>query len=107
MAFCVATPCASEEICLSARDARAAVADGHAVDFARVKRSVEQATGGDVLRARLCRQDGRLVYSLTLLRPGGQVVAMWVDAANGEHGPLESGPPPQWLDRRDNERSGN
>jgi uncharacterized membrane protein YkoI len=105
---CLAVPAAAEDVCLSQREARQAVGQGRALDFARVKRSVENETGGDVLRARLCRQqDGRLVYTLTLLRPGGQVVAMWVDAASGEHGPLEHGPRPQWLDRREAQRPGN
>ena len=102
-----ATPSLAQDACLSAREARTAVAQGRALDFAGIKRSVENATGGDVLRARLCRQHGRLVYNLTLLRPGGQVVGMWVDAANGEHGPLEHGPLPGWLDRREAQRPGN
>lgn len=103
---CLAGPLAAEESCLTPREALAAVSEGRALDFARIKLSVERATGGDVLRARLCRQDGRLVYTLTLLGPGGQVVAMWVDAATGAHGPLEAGPRPQWLERHEAQRPG-
>jgi hypothetical protein len=84
--------------CLAAREARAAVRGGHALDFARIKSEVERATGSEVLRAQLCRQAGRLVYALTMLRFDGQVMAMVVDALDGAQGAVESRP--SWLDRR-------
>jgi hypothetical protein len=84
--------------CLATREARAAVRSGHALDFARVKAEVERATGSEVLRAQLCRQDGRLVYALTVLRFDGQVMAMVVDALDGAQGAAEARP--SWLDRR-------
>ena len=38
----------------------------------------------EVVRARLCRQEGKLVYLLTLLARDGKVTHMAVDATSGK-----------------------
>src|SRR4029077_21203701 len=39
----------------------------------------------EVVRARLCREDQKLVYVLTLLGRSGKVVTATIDAVNGEY----------------------
>lgn len=87
-------------VCLTPREARSAVAEGRALAFAPVKRSAESSSGGEVLRARLCEIEGRLAYVLTLLRHGGQVITMIVDAGNGATGSTRPGPRPSRPERR-------
>jgi len=58
-----------------------------AVPLARAIRIVKAKIGGEVLKARLCRQERGLVYVLTVLARDGKVTQARVDAADG-----------QWLD---------
>jgi len=44
----------------------------------------ENGHHAELVRARLCRHDDRLVYVLTLLGRSGRVFSETVDAANGE-----------------------
>jgi len=74
-----------ERACLDKAEQRAAVATHMAVPLAEVVKT-RRARGqyGELVRARLCRRDGGLVYVLTLLGRSGKVVQTTVDAANGE-----------------------
>ena len=74
-----------DRACLDKAEQRAAVASHMAVPLAEiVKTRRAQGNHGELLRARLCRRDGGLVYVLTLLGRSGKVVQTTVDAANGE-----------------------
>ena len=74
-----------DRACLDKAEQRAAVATHMAVPLAEiVKTRRAQGNHGELVRARLCRRDGALVYVLTLLGRSGKVVQTTVDAANGE-----------------------
>ncbi len=66
----------ADAACLSAQEARQAVAAGDAVRLGRVARKL----GGDIVDAQLCRQGGRLVYRIAVLTDGGAVQTVVVDA---------------------------
>jgi uncharacterized membrane protein YkoI len=75
-------------VCLSKAEQRAAISSGQAVTLATAIRSVRGSVRGrgtrEVVRARLCRQEGKLVYLLTLLARDGKVTHMAVDATSGK-----------------------
>ncbi|WP_208979157.1 PepSY domain-containing protein [Stappia stellulata] len=74
----VAVPGFAQAQCLDQSQARAAVANGQALPLGRVAGSV----GGEIVRADLCREGGRLVYVLSVLS-GGRVDNRVVDAQSG------------------------
>jgi uncharacterized membrane protein YkoI len=78
---------AERKACLSPEERRAAIAARKAVPLGRAMRVVQARIGGDVLKARLCRQENggakRLVYVLTVLARNGKVTEARVDAAEG------------------------
>jgi len=84
--------------CLTMAETRAAVRAHEAIDLQVVQAAIQRATGAEVLRARLCRIDGRLTYTLTLLHRNGQVGAVLVDATSGTAGEEVPLPAPR-LDR--------
>jgi len=88
-ALCAAPTIASAErrACLSPEERQAVMAARKAVPLARAIRVVKAKIGGEVLKARLCRQERGLVYVLTVLARDGKVTQARVDAADG-----------QWLD---------
>ena len=69
--------------CLSGDEQRAAIANGKAVSYASVIRTLHRAPR-EVIQARLCQEQDRLIYMLTLLGHSGKVIRETVDAANGE-----------------------
>ncbi len=66
--------------CLSPDEARRAVASGEALRLGEVAGLV----GGDIVSAELCDRGGRLVYRLAVIRGGGKVVTVVVDARTGQ-----------------------
>jgi hypothetical protein len=74
--------------CLSKTEQRAAISHGEAVTLAAAIRSVRGTVRGrgarEVVRARLCRRSGGLVYLLTVLARNGKVTHATVDAATGK-----------------------
>ena len=71
--------------CLSKAEQRAAVADHKAIKLAQAVKSLrEHGHRAELVRARLCHRDDRLVYVLTLLARSGKVTSATVDAANGD-----------------------
>jgi uncharacterized membrane protein YkoI len=82
------TPAAAErKACLSQEERSAIIAAHKAVPLARAMRVVKAKIGGEVVKARLCRQERGLVYVLTVLARDGKVTQARVDAVDG-----------QWLD---------
>lgn len=65
--------------CLAPNEQRALVRSGEVVRPGRVGRAVD----GEVLRLRLCEQNGRLVYQVTVLGRNGRVRQRVVDARSG------------------------
>jgi uncharacterized membrane protein YkoI len=74
---------AAERNCLSPEERLAVIASRKAVPLARVMQVVKGRIQGDVLKARLCRQEKGLVYVLTVLARSGKVMQARVDAADG------------------------
>ena len=69
--------------CLSEGERRAIIAARKAVPLARAMQVVRAKVPGDVVKARLCRQDKGLIYVLTVLARNGKVMQARVDAADG------------------------
>jgi len=65
--------------CLSGAEARTAVQSGQAVPLSNVAGGL----GGEVVKAQLCRQGGKLVYIVGVLQSNGQVARRVVDARSG------------------------
>src|SRR5262245_24284919 len=71
--------------CLARAEHRAAVDDHKAISLGQAIKSLRQYRKySEVVRARLCRRDDKLVYVLTLLGRSGKVVDVTIDAINGE-----------------------
>lgn len=74
--------------CLSKEEQRMAILHGQAVTLATAIRSVRGSVRGrgvrEVVKARLCRDGGRLVYLLTVLARDGKVTRASVDASTGK-----------------------
>jgi hypothetical protein len=68
--------------CLSGEEQRAAIANGKAVSYASVIRTLHRAPR-EVIQARLCQEQDRLIYMLTLLGRDGKVRHATIDAENG------------------------
>jgi uncharacterized membrane protein YkoI len=70
--------------CLSKDQQRSAVGSGKAVALAKAIRASKRRSPGEVVRARLCQEDGgSLVYVLTVLSRNGKVTRTVIDAADG------------------------
>jgi uncharacterized membrane protein YkoI len=77
------TAAAAERACLTPEERRAVIAAHKAVPLTRAMHVVRARVAGEVVKARLCRQDKSLVYVLTVLSRSGKVVQARVDAADG------------------------
>ena len=76
-------PAAAQE-CLSAGEARAAVAQGQVAPLSRILGAIKQAAPGQILPSpSLCRSGDRYVYRLNVLTSGNRVTRLTVDAASG------------------------
>ena len=78
---------ADRKACLSQDERRAVIAAHKAVPLGRAIKVAKAKIGGDVVKARLCRQERGLVYMLTVLGQTGKVTRARIDATDG-----------QWLD---------
>ena len=78
-------PAAAQEQprCLSRAEQRAATAAGEAIPLATARQMLRQRMGGELVRARLCHESGRLIYRLTVLARDGKVRQVTIDATNG------------------------
>jgi uncharacterized membrane protein YkoI len=74
--------------CLGKSEQRAAISNGQAVTLETAIRSVRGSVRGrgarEVVRAQLCREEGKLVYLLTVLARDGKVTHTAVDATSGK-----------------------
>ncbi|MCW5691836.1 MAG: hypothetical protein KIT48_05680 [Pseudolabrys sp.] len=70
--------------CLNKAEQREAIASREAIPLAEAIRAMRgRGHHGEVVRASLCRRDGRLVYELTVLARSGKVIRAKIDAADG------------------------
>jgi uncharacterized membrane protein YkoI len=70
--------------CLTPEERTAAIAGRKAVPLGRAMRVVKARVNGEVVGARLCRQEPKgLVYVLTVLARNGKVTHGRVDASDG------------------------
>jgi uncharacterized membrane protein YkoI len=69
--------------CLNKAEQRAAIVSGQAVTLGTAIRSVRGHGAREVVKARLCREPGGLVYVLTVLARNGKVTHTTVDATSG------------------------
>lgn len=63
--------------------ARAALERGEVLPLAEILERVKGQLAGEVIATEFDREDGRWVYELKLIDPGGRVVELEVDAADG------------------------
>src|SRR3954451_19730001 len=70
--------------CLTQDERRAALNAHKAVPLAHAMHVVRAKVPGEVVKARLCRQERGLVYVLTVLAQDGKVTQARVDAADGQ-----------------------
>jgi uncharacterized membrane protein YkoI len=75
---------AEHKSCLSPDERRAVIGAHKTIPLARAMRVVRAKVHGEVVKARLCRQELRLVYVLTVLARDGKVTQARVDAADGQ-----------------------
>jgi len=81
----VAADTSHHDSCLTKVEQRAAVDANKAISLGQAIKSLRQyRKHSEVVRARLCRRDDKLVYVLTLLGRSGKVVDATVDAVSGE-----------------------
>lgn len=64
--------------------ARAAVQAGRVLPLKTVLERLERDHPGQVLEVELEEEDGRWVYEIKLLQPGGRLVKLELDAGSGE-----------------------
>src|SRR5947209_6871822 len=75
---------AERKSCLAPDERRAIIAGHKAVPLIQAMHVVKAKVRGEVVKARLCRQEMGLVYVLTVLARDGKVTQARVDAADGQ-----------------------
>lgn len=75
---------AERKSCLSPDERRAIIAAHKAIPLTHAMQVVKSKLRGEVVKARLCRQERGLVYVLTVLARDGKVTQARVDAADGQ-----------------------
>src|SRR5215510_3105941 len=69
--------------CLTRDQQRTALTERRAVPLAAAQKSARARVPGEIVRARLCQEQERLIYQLTVLPRDGKVRRVTVDAKNG------------------------
>src|SRR6266699_2099599 len=71
------------EGCLSQEQRRAVIASRQAIPLGKALRAAKARLGGEVVRARLCKEGSELVYVLTVLAHDGKVTLATIDGTSG------------------------
>jgi uncharacterized membrane protein YkoI len=74
---------AESDGCLGPEQRRAAITNREAIPLGKALRNARAQLGGEVVRARLCREGKELVYVLTVLAYDGKVTTATIDGASG------------------------
>src|SRR5919109_2395506 len=69
--------------CLGPEQRRAAIASRQAIPLGKALRAAKARVGGEVVRARLCKEGAELVYVLTVLAHDGKVTQTTIDGTSG------------------------
>ncbi len=69
--------------CLTAPEVRELVDKAEVVPAARAIHAARTARPGEVVKVRLCRQDGSLLYLVTILAKDGKIRILEVDGRSG------------------------
>ena len=70
--------------CLSSHEVRALVERGEVIPVHRAMQMTRSHFGGEIVKARLCPEQDRLIYLLTLLDKNSQISLVAMDARNGQ-----------------------
>jgi uncharacterized membrane protein YkoI len=70
--------------CLSAGEARAAIASGQALPPGQITATLQRRYRVDIIDVQLCAEGRRYVYQVTVLGPAGRVRRVVVNASNGQ-----------------------
>jgi len=82
----IAADAPRHDACLTKAEQRAAVDANRTISLAQAIKSLRQYRKySEVVRARICRRDEKLVYVLTLPGRSGKVVNATIDAVTGEY----------------------
>jgi uncharacterized membrane protein YkoI len=79
-----ATPALAQHVCFTAEETREHVQRHQLVALTDVVRSTRGEQRADLISARLCETDGKLVYMIAMLDRGGKVRRLTVDARSGD-----------------------
>ena len=74
----------AQGVCLSSEQMREAIFAGHAVPATAATRAARDASAGDVVRVRLCRENDNLIYRVTMLQRDGRVGHVTIDGSSGK-----------------------
>jgi len=69
--------------CLSASETREAVAARKLTNPVDTMRRASELVRGEALRAKLCAWNQELVYEITVLRPDGRLIRVYLNANDG------------------------
>ena len=75
---------AAEQNCLPWASAAPVIAKNSLLPANIIYQVVQQRTGGQIIHATLCDQDGRFIYKLVVLGAKGDVSNVTVDALTGQ-----------------------
>lgn len=64
--------------------ARQAVASGEVLPWPQIAQRIAASHPGELLELELEREDGRWIYEVRLLQPGGRILKLELDARTGE-----------------------
>ena len=70
--------------CLAADKVRAAISEGRAKSLVEIKQAANAVVAGDVIKANLCSDAGKLTYELVVLAGSGTVTRLVLDAQSGK-----------------------
>ena len=73
-----------KSLCLASHDVRALVERGEVLPVHKVMQIARHHFSGEIVKARLCPEQDRLIYLLTLLDKTGQIRLVAMDARNGQ-----------------------
>ena len=78
------TPSPKKSLCLASHDVRALVERGEVLPIHKAMQIARHHFSGEIVKARLCPEQDRLIYLLTLLDKTGQIRLVAMDARDGQ-----------------------
>jgi hypothetical protein len=81
LALLAAAPASA--VCLADQEARRAIAEAGIISLQEVMQ-IAVGSGGELVSARLCEEDGDLFYRVAVIDPDGRVLRLAIDAVSGD-----------------------